>query len=286
MDLEITGNDLRKRSRQHTRLPLGYRRRFCSGAVRHCWFAQLLASIASDKYISDVRQPMMLARTFGLVVLSFCFALAAAQNSTDFTSIPLSSSGSQVHWLVGSEGHLQPTSIGALFMDSAFAHGFRHGYDQGFHDADLDIHMGRPAHPITKRDFRQAGREYNNSFGNKARFQQGYEAGLSAGYADAFPGGEYQASERARLAASGLSDALPPSRREYFDEGFAGGYASAHIQTVPSKGMTLDYVEQYCQEKLLGSHPAEYCSGFSRGFIFGSSVQTGTERSASARSSH
>jgi hypothetical protein len=48
--------------------------------------------------------------------------------------------------------------------------------------------------------------------------------------------------------------------------------------------MTLDYIEQYCQEKLPGSHPAEYCTGFSRGFIFGSSVQSGTESAASARS--
>ena len=228
----------------------------------------------------------MLVRISGLVALSFGAVFAAAQNPTDFTSIPLSSSNTRVHWLVGSELHLQPTSVGALFLDSAFAHGYRHGYDQGFHAADLDIHMGRLAQQTTKRDSRQATREFNNSFGNKTRFEQGYRAGLSAGYNDGFSGREYQASERAQLAASGLADALPPSRRQYFDEGFAGGYASAHVQSVSSKGMTLDYLEQYCQEKLLGSHPAEYCSGFSRGFIFGSSVQTGTESTALDNSSH
>ncbi|HEU5233115.1 MAG TPA: hypothetical protein VFU50_09660 [Terriglobales bacterium] len=228
---------------------------------------------------------MMLARIFGLMALAFWATIAAAQNSTHFTSIPLSSSSSHVHWLVGSERHLQPTSTGALFLDSAFAHGYRHGYDEGFHLADLDIHMGRAAQPMTKHDFRQAGHEYNSSFGSKARFQQGYQAGLSAGYADGFAGLDYQATERTKLAASGLADALPPSRREYFDEGFAGGYASAHHESVPPKGMTLDYVEQYCHEKLPGSHPPEYCSGFSRGFIFSSSVQSGTESRASARSS-
>ena len=228
---------------------------------------------------------MMLVRISGLVALTFWAISAAAQNSTDFTSIPLSSSTSHIHWLVGSERHLQPTSVGALFLDSAFAHGYRHGYDQGFHLADLDVHMGRSAQQITKHDFRQAGHEYNNSFGSKARFQRGYEAGLTAGYADGFAGREYQASERAKLASFGLADALPPSRREYFDEGFADGYASAHTETVPPTGMTLDYLEQYCQDKLLGSHPAEYCSGFSRGFIFGSSVQSGTENTASARPS-
>lgn len=228
---------------------------------------------------------MMLARISGLVPLILWAIVVTAQNSTEFTSIPLSSSSSHVHWLVGSERHLQPTSVGALFLDSAFAHGYRHGYEQGFHLADLDIHMGRRAQQMTKHNFRQAGHEYNNSFGNKARFQQGYEAGLSVGYADGFAGREYQASERIKLAASGLEDALPPGRREYFDEGFAGGYASAHSERVPATGMTLDYLEQYCQEKLLGSHPAEYCSGFSRGFMFGSSVQSGTESTASARPS-
>jgi hypothetical protein len=227
---------------------------------------------------------MMLVRICGLLALSVWGIIGAAQNSTDFTSIPLSSSSSHVHWLVGSERHLQPTSIGALFLDSAFAHGYRHGYDEGFHLADLDIHMGRAVQQMTKHELRQAGHEYNNSFGSKARFQQGYEAGLSAGYADGFAGDQYQASERAKLAASGLADALPPSRREYFDEGFAGGYASAHVQSVRAKGMTIDYLEQYCQDKLLGSHPPEYCSGFGRGFIFGSSVQSGTESTATALS--
>lgn len=229
---------------------------------------------------------MKLVRISGLVALGFWGAIAAAQNPTDFTSIPLTSSNSPVHWLVGSESHLQPTSVGALFLDSAFAHGYRHGYDQGFHLADLDVHMGRSAQQIPKREFRQAAREFNNSFGSKSRFEQGYQVGLSAGYEDSFAGREYQASERAKLAASGLEDALPPSRRQYFDDGFAGGYASAHVQSVPSKGMTLDYLVQYCQETLLGSHPAEYCSGFSRGFIFGSSVQTGTESTAVGNSPH
>src|SRR6185312_11301980 len=170
---------------------------------------------------------MMLVRICGLLALSVWGIIGAAQNSTDFTSIPLSSSSAHVHWLVGSERHLQPTSVGALFLDSAFAHGYRHGYDQGFHAADIDIHMGRLAQAITKRDLRLSRREYNSSFGNRTHFEQGYQAGFFAGYDDAFAGRDYRASERAKFAASGLLDALPPSRRQYFDDGFASGYASA-----------------------------------------------------------
>lgn len=229
-------------------------------------------------------QPMRLLHISGLLALSFSIQTTVAQNPSDFSSIPLSSSSSHVHWLEGNERHLQPTSVGALLVDSAFAHGYRHGYDQGFHLGDLDVHMGRSAQPKAKLDLRKAAHEYHNSFGSKARFQQGYEAGISAGYDDAFSGQEYQVSERAKLAASGLSDALPPSRRPYFDDGFAGGYESAQGRSFSSNGMTLDYVQQYCQEKLFGTHPAEYCSGFSRGFIFGSSAQN--EAASAAQLSH
>jgi hypothetical protein len=228
---------------------------------------------------------MMLSRVSVLFVLGMGAVFVMAQNPTDFTSIPLSSSSSHSRWMVLNERHFQPTSVGALFLDSAFAHGYRHGYEQGFHLGDLDLHMGRAAQVMKKRDFRNAKREYSNSFGSKEAFQRGYEAGLPTGYDDAFRGREYRATERAKLAAAGLSDALPPSRRQYFDEGFAGGYASARLDSIPAKGMSLDYVEQYCQEKLLGSHPAEYCSGFGRGFVFAASAQSGTESTATARAS-
>jgi len=226
---------------------------------------------------------MIPLRISGLMI-AMCALAAAAQNPTEFASVPLAFSSSHPNWLFGNERHLQPTSVGALFLDSAFAHGYRHGYDQGFHAADIDIHMGRLAQAITKRDLRLSRREYNSSFGNRTHFEQGYQAGFFAGYDDAFAGRDYRASERAKFAASGLLDALPPSRRQYFDDGFASGYASAHVKSVASEGMTLDYVEQYCREKLLGSHPAEYCSGFSRGFIFGSSVDSATQSTASAGS--
>src|SRR5689334_19449341 len=98
----------------------------------------------AGKYISPVRHSMRLMRTSALLALSLWALSVIAQNPTDFTSVPLSSSSSHVHWLVGSERHLQPTAVGALFLDSAFAHGYRHGYDQGFHLGDLDLHMGRP----------------------------------------------------------------------------------------------------------------------------------------------
>ena len=204
----------------------------------------------------------------------FCaFATSAfAQQPADFTAIPLSSSSIQSRWLVATDRHVQANPSGALLLNSSFAHGFRHGYDQGFRVGDLDVQMGRsPRLTAPHGQFRQAGHEYKSAFGNKQSFQLGYEAGFRDGYSDAMSGLAYRASERARMAAAGLTDALAPSRRPYFDEGFTSGYRSALSSNAPKMTLSPDYVQQYCERTLLGLHPVEYCSGFSRGFVFASS---------------
>jgi len=197
---------------------------------------------------------------------------ALAQHPTDFTAVPLASASIQSRWLVATDRHVQANPAGALLLNSSFAHGFRHGYDEGFRVGDLDIQMGRSLRlATTQGQFRQAGHEYKSAFGNKQSFQHGYEAGFKDGYSDAMSGLAYRASERARTAAVGLSDALAPSRRPYFDEGFTSGYRSAQSSDAPKMTLSTDYVQQYCERTLLGLHPVEYCSGFSRGFVFATS---------------
>jgi hypothetical protein len=194
---------------------------------------------------------------------------ALAQSSSQFSSLTLSPGVSSSRWPVAGERHLQDSSTGALLADSAFAHGYRHGYDEGFHIADLDIHMGRSARSVAAlKEARQAGRDYNNAFGSKELFDEGYQAGFHTGYSDAIAGFEYRAVKRTREAAEGLT-ILPPSRREFFDKGFAGGYKSAQTHDAPVSGVTSAYLEQYCDKTLSRSHPLEYCSGFSRGYVLG-----------------
>jgi hypothetical protein len=200
-----------------------------------------------------------------------------------FASLPLSSSASHTQWAAGNERHLQANASGALLMNSAFAHGYRHGYDEGFHTGDLDIHMGRPAQVNAKPSrLRRQDREFNSAFGSKQSFQQGYAAGFNGGYSDAMAGLDYRASERIHAAAAGMIDALPQSRREYFDQGFIAGYSSAHSTEAPSATMNSDYIEQYCRT-LPGNHPIEYCSGFGRGYIFGSNSFGNPEKATTAQ---
>ena len=212
----------------------------------------------------------MLCRNVRICVVLAAFTTPMfAQSPSQFSSLALTPSTSSSRWPVAAERHLQDGSTAALLSDSAFAHGYRHGYDEGFHLGDLDIHMGRPARVATGfKEYRQAGREYNSAFGSKELFDEGYRAGIRCGYSDAMAGFEYRASRRTREAADGLS-VLPPSRRKFFDEGFAGGYKSAQSHDAPAPGVTSAYLEQHCEKTASHSRPLEYCSGFSRGYLLG-----------------
>jgi hypothetical protein len=194
-----------------------------------------------------------------------------AQSSTSFTSIPVPSSAVNFRASIGSERHLQPTPAGSLYADSAFAHGYRHGYEEGFHAADLDIHMGRePALNLSRSESKQAVHQYRSFFGSKQLFEQGFDAGFHSGYSDAMSGGEYHLNQRVHTAAAGLSsDVLPPTRRAHFDEGFAAGYASSQSPKAPGDGITTEYVEQYCRTTASGPYALDYCSGFARGYLLG-----------------
>jgi hypothetical protein len=209
-----------------------------------------------------------------------------AQSSSQFSPLTPSPAVASSRWPLAGERHLQDSATGALLADSAFAHGYRHGYDEGFHVGDLDIHMGRSARvTVALKESPPAGRDYNNAFGSKQTFDEGYQAGFRGGYSDAIAGFEYRASKRTREAAEGLA-ILPPSRRKFFDEGFAGGYKSAQTHDAPVTGVTSAYLEQYCEKTLSRSHPVEYCSGFSRGYMLGMfSAPSSTDKVATSQSS-
>jgi hypothetical protein len=211
---------------------------------------------------------------------------ALAQSSAQFSSLTPSPAVASSRWPLAGERHLQDSASGALLANSAFAHGYRHGYDEGFHLGDLDIHMGRAAR-ISEglKESRSAARDYDKAFGSKQMFDEGYQAGFHSGYSDAMAGFEYRASKRTREAAEGLA-ILPPSRRKFFDEGFAGGYKSAQTHNAPVSGVTPAYLEHYCDKTLSRSHPLEYCSGFSRGYLLGMfNAPSSADKIASSQSS-
>jgi len=213
---------------------------------------------------------MSCRRLLFLIALPLLAIPVCAQTSSQYTSASSPAVSSSSRSSFGGDRHFQDTPVGSLYQSSAFAHGYRHGYERGFHVGDTDVHMGRAARVIPKlKEYQPAMQEYSVIFGSRQLFQEGYQAGFSSGYNDAISGLEFRASERISNAASGLNAVLSPSRRSYFDEGFANGFRSSHSDGAPVERVTADYVEQYCRNVRSGSHPLEYCSGFSRGYMLG-----------------
>src|SRR5205085_7704493 len=189
---------------------------------------------------------MMLRWTYALIAVFVGAIASLAQTSTQFTSVATGARLSHARSFTANEPHIQSETLGILYANSAFAHGYRHGYEQGFHVGDLDLHMGREGRiSLQAKEYQQGHREYNVGFGSKQSFEDGYQAGLRSGYADAVSGLEFRASERIRALAAGL-DVLPPTRRSHFDIGFSDGFKSAHSTNAPHDRITFEYVEQYC----------------------------------------
>jgi flagellar biosynthesis/type III secretory pathway protein FliH len=172
--------------------------------------------------------------------------------------------------------HLQEAGSAAVLTRSTFAHGYRHGYEEGYHAGNTDINMGRA--PRTRlADLRDLKTGYISQLGPRKVFEEGFHAGLKAGYADGYLGRNFRAVETLRTVAAALDDSTPADPKHvHFDQGFATGY-DAGFQRGGSDGSSaaqIDFRVVDCG-KFQPAHqrdlPAEgsYCEGYRRGFALG-----------------
>jgi flagellar biosynthesis/type III secretory pathway protein FliH len=209
----------------------------------------------------------MLKKPYGILVVSLLLAGAVSAQEPEFFSRSSSKAASSR----AGDAHLQSTPTGALFYNSSFAHGYRHGYEQGFHMGDLDIQMGRDPQNFEKTsEFRHDLQGFNGALGDKNSFRTGYRQGFRVAYREALAGLPFRGSVRTENAAKGLNDFLQKEERNFFDQGFSGGYLTASKLAKPSH-VGLAYAEQYCQriQSAAQPHIGEYCSGYSRGYLLG-----------------
>ena len=181
--------------------------------------------------------------------------------------------------------HVFSDDAQSLYRRSAFAHGYIHGYEEGFHCANLDWHMGRSRRDIghelhvAKVDRRRI--LYQESYGDKKTFMKGYEQGYQEAYNDVFDGKPFRAVNEARAAAAGLSGPGSPDRN--FDDGFVAGITAAHGgQTMLVRDVNT--TNEWCIQNVQNAK-GDYCNGYARGVIFASgatpslATQTTTARS-------
>lgn len=178
------------------------------------------------------------------------------------------------------EVHLNEAGSGTILSRSAFAHGYRHGYEEGYHVGNVDINMGRLSRFQQKGQFHGLKLKvgYSPAFGSKRSFEDGFDAGLKAGYSDGYAGEMFRAVDLLRLVAAAIASTAPPEdpRSVYFDQGLASGYREGwqNGEEFSAGGKALDFHKVPCapfhpekQQDL----PAEssYCEGYRRGYVLG-----------------
>lgn len=177
--------------------------------------------------------------------------------------------------------HLNEAGSGVILSRSAFVHGYRHGYEEGYHHGNVDINMGRLPRSQQKGQFRalKLKSSYMPSFGAKRSFEDGFAAGLRAGYADGYSGRTFRAVESLRLMAVEIAS-TPPSEDPggiYFDQGLTAGYQDGWQHGATSQSSSAEPMDM--RHVNCGSfHPENdhdrpaqdsYCEGYRRGYYLG-----------------
>ncbi|HWR37279.1 MAG TPA: hypothetical protein VN622_15570 [Clostridia bacterium] len=185
------------------------------------------------------------------------------------------------------DSHLTLDPASPIYRRSAFAHGYIHGYERGFHFGDLDLHMGRDARDVQKiKDFKAAHSHFQSNFGNRNLFDRGYEQGFRVGYLDSRGGREFRAARESRGLVRELAGVTgDPTRPDSnFDQAFFAGYnrgrdvglndgrAAANFRP---EGATCEAPQQVQQDT---ANP--YCRAFALGYELGYSDGYNNQRPA------
>lgn len=162
----------------------------------------------------------------------------------------------------------------ALYKQSSFAHGYIHGYEQGFHLGNQDLQLGREHRDITKfEEYREPAKDYRAQYGTRRAFRAGYRDGIVIGYNDARSGHRFRAIYEARIAAGKVNNAAPASKPDKsFELGFMDGYRAGTIQGVGDGRNRSSYRPQQveCRGAREGLSLGEnYCVAYFGGFRFG-----------------
>lgn len=166
------------------------------------------------------------------------------------------------------EMHLTEAGSAPILARSAFAHGYRHGYEEGYHVGNIDANMGRQPQ-ANKMKVHDGGSGYLPQFGSRKSFQDGFHAGLQAGYHDGFAGYDFRVVDDARTLAADLDSpsSVSGDPSSDFDHGLGSGYRDGFAKgnASPSWPATLDFLNVSCNS----SRAANFCDGYRRGFALG-----------------
>jgi hypothetical protein len=184
--------------------------------------------------------------------------------------------------------HLDESPAKGLFHCSAWAHGYIHGYESGFHQGNLDLHMARQVQdPHSVKDYKKAGRAYRTDFGSRPDFEKGYGSGFEVGYLDGFSGREFRAATEANRVATmvGTEANRDPKQFAHLDFILDSGYVQGRrVGLSDARSRTEFQGSTPCPDiAKTGSTCAAYQASFRWGYSDGYSNQradSGTQRAS------
>jgi hypothetical protein len=173
--------------------------------------------------------------------------------------------------------HLTEPGSKIVLSHSAFAHGYRHGYEEGYHIGNTDITLGT-APRVKLREAHGLKLGYSSQFGPRHIFEQGFYAGLKAGYGDGYSGRIFRAVDALRYVAASLEEAslAADPKFAYFDQGFFSGYnegfesgGSDHSASAQVDFRQVDCANSHAATQSDSPTQMSYCEGYRRGFALG-----------------
>ncbi len=180
--------------------------------------------------------------------------------------------------------HFSSEGAKALFARSVFAHGYMHGYEEGFHNGDVDLQMGRAFREIKSQEKYKKPCGYRNEFGDHGRFDSGYRRGYAVGYIDAYAGRAFRAMQLVRLANAEKWPTSKDAPDEQFDRAFISGYNAGRqlgLQEGRGDAKTEALDSAACQSKLQHAKAGpEYCTMYQNGYQVGYSDGYDNQREA------
>lgn len=183
-----------------------------------------------------------------MVMLSCCGAISAQESDPHFAAAPTS----------------------AIAHHSVFVHGYLHGYEQGFHEADLDVQLIRQPRNVDKiPEFRQC-LGYRTQFGDKKIFHNGYREGFRVGYADGIARRSFRAIPEVESLTS--AEEPDPQPNPQFDRGFSLGYRSGQQQGLHDGRSDANYQapNPACPSDAQNTDAGgDFCKAFVSGFRLG-----------------
>jgi hypothetical protein len=169
------------------------------------------------------------------------------------------------------DSHFSSASLSLICRDSAFVHGYLHGYQDAFHIANLRLYIPTLVFNPPKIDH-QDEKAYHREFGDKKFFLAGYDFGFRSGYADGISQHKFRALDLLRdslhLNQADLTDA---TNHDQLDRGLSQGYSAGR-----EHGLRDGRLREPFRPDSSGCTPASsapqssgFCQGLQQGYRMG-----------------